>query len=102
MPFADCRMTNEKRHYFVKDCDKSAFDFICPTFWDGLKATDDDKIRFCTKCRRNVHLCLTDADLHTHAAEGHCVAVDRTKEQKAMLAQHWPPDQSKMYVGWLK
>lgn len=51
------------------------FTYRCPVSVDTLKMTDDPKVRFCEKCREEVHFCDSESELNQHAALGHCAAV---------------------------
>ena len=70
------------------------FVFQCPQLWTGLLATADWRVRHCQVCERDVHLCTTVEELQTHAAAGHCVAVDRwwieqaAQDRKARQREH--------------
>lgn len=62
----------------ILDCDWR-FKFQCPKQWEGLAEGDDPAIRFCATCRRNVYLCMSDAEVGLHASQGHCVAIGFTE-----------------------
>jgi hypothetical protein len=51
------------------------FAFKCPKVWDRLAPTNDDRIRHCSACDRDVHLALSEDDFRRSAEEGLCVAV---------------------------
>ncbi len=51
------------------------FTFKCPRTWEQLDQTDDDHVRFCGACAKQVHLCNTHESLLKHARDGHCVAI---------------------------
>lgn len=52
------------------------FDLLCDRRWEDLRATDDQSVRFCEGCQRDVHYCDTIVTARDHARQGHCVAVD--------------------------
>jgi uncharacterized protein (TIGR02996 family) len=52
------------------------FAFRCPKKWEKLKLTDDQTVRYCTTCKKQVHYCDSVNEAYTHATLGHCVAVD--------------------------
>ena len=66
-----------QRHYGlsggVDNCTWS-FRYQCPHRWINFASTDDDVIRYCSVCQRNVHLCYDDDDVIRHASVGHCIA----------------------------
>ena len=47
----------------------------CPRTWESLRATDDDAVRLCEVCLKNVYLCVTMGDVERHAELRHCVAI---------------------------
>lgn len=50
------------------------FEFECPMNWFDLTATNDAGVKYCETCNNDVHLCLTQEDLDTHAEQRHCIA----------------------------
>ena len=51
------------------------FAYECPKDWAALTLTDDEKVRHCGQCQRNVHFCETIFEARHHAWAGECVAV---------------------------
>ena len=51
------------------------FRFKCPKVWHLLQPTQQEGIRHCPECDREVHLAPTEEEFRWHAAQGHCVAV---------------------------
>jgi hypothetical protein len=49
---------------------------VCDKTWADLKTTDDQTVRRCETCNKNVHFCETIVDAREHAQENHCIAVD--------------------------
>jgi uncharacterized protein (TIGR02996 family) len=67
----------------IEGCGKSGEDdwrldfvFVCDKTWADLKTTDDQTVRHCVTCSKNVHFCDTIVDAREHASQGHCIAVD--------------------------
>jgi len=66
----------------IEGCGKSTtegwlrFDFVCDKTWADLKPTDDQTMRHCEACSKNVFFCDNLADAREHAHENHCIAVD--------------------------
>lgn len=62
----------------IRNCPASAqtprFKFQCPLEWDALKRTDDEKIRYCDQCNRNIHHVTTDAELGDAILNNLCIA----------------------------
>lgn len=52
------------------------FDFVCDRRWDELRPAADPAVRQCDTCREAVHYRDTIGVARTHAAAGHCIAVD--------------------------
>lgn len=50
------------------------FEFICDQKWINLKATENDRVRFCERCNKNVTICydLTELDQCRKAQECVC------------------------------
>ena len=47
----------------------------CPLRWESLNETDDENIRFCDQCEKNVHFCVSDEEAISHAKQNHCIAM---------------------------
>lgn len=67
----------------IEGCGKSngsglslRFDFICDQTWTDMEPTDDDKVRHCETCNKNVYFCDNLADAREHSQGGHCIAGD--------------------------
>ena len=52
-----------------------SFAFECPKQWAAMTPTDDDKVRHCEACKKNVYYCDTLHQARHHAWAGDCVAV---------------------------
>ncbi|MCR9211544.1 MAG: hypothetical protein NXI28_25245 [bacterium] len=67
-----------QRHYVVdgaiNDCGWT-MRYQCPQRWRDLAPTDDEMVRHCNVCDRNVHACYTDESVAAHADKGDCVAI---------------------------
>jgi|APSaa5957512535_1039671.scaffolds.fasta_scaffold67592_4 hypothetical protein len=46
----------------------------CPEQWQKLEPTDDNKVRFCDKCERKVHLVVNDEELGRAIRMDQCIA----------------------------
>jgi hypothetical protein len=66
------------RHYDRARVENCAwkFRFQCPERWVNFATTNDDRVRFCSVCSRQVYLCSDDAEVVRHAKLGHCIARD--------------------------
>lgn len=59
---------NEK----IVNCD---FVFKCPQAWDKMAETENEGIRFCGECQKNVYFADSPEVLNQLSREGKCVAV---------------------------
>jgi uncharacterized protein (TIGR02996 family) len=67
----------------------SMFEFQCPKRWEGLRATDNMRVRWCSTCHKPVHFCNTIDAARGHARQGRCVAVNLTVlRETGDLARH--------------
>jgi uncharacterized protein (TIGR02996 family) len=53
-----------------------AFAYRCPQRWDTLTPTDDEAVRHCPACQRDVHYCRSEGEAQDRADAGECVAID--------------------------
>lgn len=61
--------------YTVSDIRNCWFRFECSKKWHDLTETNNSKVRFCSKCEKTVHLCLTSNELKEAIEQNLCVAV---------------------------
>lgn len=54
---------------------KLHFEFECPKKWDRLELTDDDTVRHCSACQKDVYFCHSLNEAIDHAWRRECVAV---------------------------
>jgi uncharacterized protein (TIGR02996 family) len=52
------------------------FAYRCPQRWDTLLPTDNEAVRHCSVCQRDVHYCRNAGEAHRLADAGECVAID--------------------------
>ena len=65
------------RHYELSGGVESChwkFRYRCPHRWRNFATTEDETVRFCPVCSRNVYLCASESEFNYHAQAGHCVA----------------------------
>ena len=53
-----------------------SFQFQCPLDWNKLQLTENEDVRFCSNCKRNVYFVHTQYDLNNFARAGQCVAFN--------------------------
>ena len=58
----------------IQNCDVK-FKFQCPQEWLRMTPKNDEKIRFCSTCQQNVHLCETAEQAESLGRNGLCVAL---------------------------
>jgi hypothetical protein len=56
----------------LRNCE---FAFQCNAEWEKLAETDYEQIRFCDKCQKEVHHCVTDEELLRAIRSNLCVAI---------------------------
>jgi len=61
--------------YTIRNC---TFAFKCSAVWNELEVTDEDDVRFCNDCQREVFLCLDDDDLARNIKLNRCITILRT------------------------
>jgi hypothetical protein len=57
----------------VRNCE-NVFSYNCPKDWEKLETTGEASVRRCGYCKRNVHLCTTDAETIALATKGEFIA----------------------------
>lgn len=55
----------------IRNC---SWGFKCEKVWDGLIATDNESVRFCDACDKNVFLCKTKLELADAVLLNRCAA----------------------------
>ena len=59
----------------IRNC---KFGFKCSANWQELEPTEDDEsIRFCKDCLREVYFCKTDEELIHNVINNRCIAIIR-------------------------
>lgn len=57
--------------YAIEYCE---FSYKCPTDWFKLQKTEEEKVRYCHECNKQVKLCLEQAEIDAAAEIGLCIA----------------------------
>lgn len=83
------------------------FEFECPKNWFDLTPTYDAKVKYCDSCNKDVHLCVTQEELDTHAKQRHCIAYfkdpdlsTRFKLQREVCETLVPGNSVRMLTGY--
>ena len=58
----------------IRNC---IFGFKCSAIWEDLQETEDEAIKFCNSCQREVHYCSDDFELGTAVRLNRCVAIEK-------------------------
>ena len=84
----------------IKNCPYGSKEIIrsrltCPEAWDDLEQTDDDRVRFCSTCKRNVHHVITNEEIGRAIREDQCIAWEapadiREKYTVPPFLMGWP------------
>ena len=59
-----------KKHIKIKNC----FEFVCPENWNNFEKTDDENVRFCGSCEKQVFKATDKEILEELSKEKKCVA----------------------------
>ncbi len=62
----------------------------CPQIWEQLRATENETIRFCEACNKNVYLANTDKEAINFAEQGYCIAKEQTIKKQTYLVLGMP------------
>jgi hypothetical protein len=75
-------MSDEDTKIQFRNCE---FAFKCDADWDALDETDDQFIRFCNQCQKQVHYCVNDKQLLNAIKANLCVAINPPFEKPVRL-----------------
>ncbi len=73
----------------------------CQKSWESLAPTQDDDVRHCGLCAKEVHFCRTDEETIRHALARHCIArevPDGSERPPVIVGQsstRWTPRQER-------
>lgn len=56
----------------IRNC---TFAYKCQMKWENLYETEDDNIKFCKDCQKEVHYCDTDEELLEAIKRNKCVSI---------------------------
>ncbi len=66
----------------IRNC---KFAFKCSAKWDELQETEDDSIKFCDDCQKEVFFCENDDDLVAQVRLNRCVAILKPNAKEFIL-----------------
>ena len=52
------------------------FKVKCPVLWESLEMTEQEDVRFCSRCEKDVYLCSTRKRAIAYAKLGRCIAYE--------------------------
>jgi hypothetical protein len=66
----------------IRNC---KFAYLCSAKWEDLQKTDDEEIRFCNACQKEVFFCDSDKTLIAFIKLNRCVAILKPKSNEFLL-----------------
>lgn len=57
-------------------------DFVCPKKWNEMTPTENNKVRFCGDCQKNVYFCDNIIEARDLGQQGCCIGLDVGIERK--------------------
>jgi uncharacterized protein (TIGR02996 family) len=75
------------------------FAYRCPQRWDTLTPTDNEAVRHCPACQRNVHYCRSATEALDLADAGECVAIDSRQVRLPLALLHRRREGGRMLLG---
>lgn len=76
-----------KEKFEIKNC----FEFVCPLKWDNLEKTDNNDIRFCGSCEKQVFKASDLDSFNRLANENKCVAYIQNEGVPTIMGETIPP-----------
>ena len=76
-----------KEKFEIKNC----FEFVCPLKWDNLQKTDNNDIRFCGSCDKQVFKASSLKSFSKLANENKCVAYTENDGVPTIMGETIPP-----------
>jgi hypothetical protein len=67
-------MISDDESISIRNC---RFAFKCDKKWDDLEETQEELIRFCNMCEKEVHFCEDDDELARNVRLNRCVAFNK-------------------------
>ena len=63
-----------KNNFVVANCSYE-FNFKCPKKWSSLSTTEDENVKFCDTCNKDVYKCNSKEELDSNISNGRCIAI---------------------------
>jgi hypothetical protein len=68
----------------IRNC---IFSFKCEMKWGKLNETDDENIKFCDSCQKEVYFCNSDEELVEAIKRNKCVSIFKPFTYEEMLGE---------------
>ena len=69
---------------------KNCFEFVCPENWNNFEKTDDENVRFCGSCEKQVFK-ATDKETLKELSNGKSVLFSSEKDTPFIMGETVPP-----------
>ena len=66
----------------IRNC---KFAYKCSAKWDNLQETEDESIRFCDECQKEVFFCDSDDTLISLVKLNRCIAILKPNSKEYLL-----------------
>jgi hypothetical protein len=66
----------------IRNC---KFAFKCTAKWDDLEETEEEEVRFCNTCQKEVFFCDSDDTLVTFVKLNRCIAILKPRSSEHLL-----------------
>lgn len=66
----------------IRNC---KFAYKCTAKWDNLQETEDESIRFCDECQKEVFFCDSDDTLVSLVKLNRCIAILKPNSKEYLL-----------------
>ena len=78
-------MPNKKK-FEIKNC----FEFVCPLKWDNLEKTDENNIRYCGSCEKQVYKAKNMFSFYELSEQNKCVAYKEDDNTPGIMGETIP------------
>tara|TARA_Y100000996_G_C22051680_1_gene449384 strand:+ start:20 stop:277 length:258 start_codon:yes stop_codon:yes gene_type:complete len=68
---------------YIKNC----FEFICPEKWENLERSDNESLRFCGSCDKQVFKANSLEELEKFSKENKCVAYKGDNSSPGIMGE---------------
>lgn len=61
------------------------FSYQCPLDWDSLQDSENEKVKYCDVCNKNVYFAQNQSELNQFAAERKCIAYQPVSDERPLM-----------------